>query len=521
MGRVTPRDTRPDGDPHDLPTTALGAADVSAAARRSAGPGATSTTAAGASEGAAGAATGTKSGATAADAPEVATATTTEPGLWAPENRGPVTGMVLLITLLAFEAMGVSTAMPRMVADLDGQAFYSWPFLGFQAASVVAVVLSGRVCDRIGPRLPLLVGPALFVVGLAVAGIAQDMTLLMAGRVLQGLGAGAQIVAVYVLIGLVYPERLRPAVFGALSAAWVVPSLVGPAVAGWLTENLSWRWVFLGLVPLVAVGFALVLPVLRALPPHRGEEPARRGLPLAAFGAGGGVAGLSWAAQHPGWASLALGAASLAVLMPSLRVLLPKGTLTARRGLPVTILARGLLAGTFFAVEAFIPLTLTTVHGYSATAAGIPLTLSALGWSAASVWQSRRTDIPRETLVRWGFTVSAVGIASVTLIAPSWGPAWLTAVLWGIGGLGVGMAMSSLSVLTLAASTDADRGFNSSALQVSDMLGSALLVGLGGVVLAAAPNLTAAVIPLDLLMAALAVLGAVLTGPRCRATLDD
>ncbi|ATE58464.1 MFS transporter [Actinosynnema sp.] len=441
--------------------------------------------------------------------------------MWAPENRGPVTGMVLLITLLAFEAMGVSTAMPRMVADLDGQAFYSWPFLGFQAASVVAVVLSGRVCDRIGPRLPLLVGPALFVVGLAVAGIAQDMTLLMAGRVLQGLGAGAQIVAVYVLIGLVYPERLRPAVFGALSAAWVVPSLVGPAVAGWLTENLSWRWVFLGLVPLVAVGFALVLPVLRALPPHRGEEPARRGLPLAAFGAGGGVAGLSWAAQHPGWASLALGAASLAVLMPSLRVLLPKGTLTARRGLPVTILARGLLAGTFFAVEAFIPLTLTTVHGYSATAAGIPLTLSALGWSAASVWQSRRTDIPRETLVRWGFTVSAVGIASVTLIAPSWGPAWLTAVLWGIGGLGVGMAMSSLSVLTLAASTDADRGFNSSALQVSDMLGSALLVGLGGVVLAAAPNLTAAVIPLDLLMAALAVLGAVLTGPRCRATLDD
>nr|WP_245554557.1 MFS transporter [Actinosynnema mirum] len=512
---MTPRDTRPDGDPHDLPATALGAAaDASAAARGSAGPGAASATTTGASEDATEDATGAATGAKSA-------ATTTEPGLWAPENRGPVTGMVLLITLLAFEAMGVSTAMPRMVADLDGQAFYSWPFLGFQAASVVAVVLSGRVCDRIGPRLPLLVGPALFVVGLAVAGIAQDMTLLMAGRVLQGLGAGAQIVAVYVLIGLVYPERLRPAVFGALSAAWVVPSLVGPAVAGWLTENLSWRWVFLGLVPLVAIGFALVLPVLRALPPHRGEEPARRGLPLAAFGAGGGVAGLSWAAQHPGWASLALGAASLAVLAPSLRVLLPKGTLTARRGLPVTILARGLLAGTFFAVEAFIPLTLTTVHGYSATAAGIPLTLSAIGWSAASMWQSRRPDIPRETLVRWGFTVSATGIASVTLIAPSWGPAWLTSVLWGVAGLGVGMAMSSLSVLTLAASTDSDRGFNSSALQVSDMLGSALLVGLGGVVLAAAPDLTTAVIPLDLLMAGLAVLGAVLTGPRCRATLDD
>lgn len=444
--------------------------------------------------------------------------------LWTAERRGPTVGVVLLVTLLAFENMGVSTAMPRMVADLDGNELYAWPFLAFLAASVVATVLSGRLSDLRGPRPSLLVGPALFLVGLVVAGAAQDMGQLLAGRVLQGLGGGAQVVAVYVLIALVYPERDRPAVFGLLASAWVVPSLVGPALSGWLTETLSWRWVFLGLAPFVLLGVLLVTPVLRNLPPHTPDRNARRGLPWAALGAGAGVAAISWAAQHPRGVHLVVGAVGLVALVPALRVLLPKGTLTARPGLPMTILARGLLAGSFFAAEAFIPLTLTAVHGYSAIAAGIPLTLSALGWSAAAWWQSRKPDVPREKFVRWGFVLSAAGITGVTLIAPSWGPAWATPVLWAVAGGGMGLAMSSLSVLTLAASSDVDRGFNSSALQISDMLGSALLVGLGGVLVAtfaSATAPTAAVLPFDLLMAGLAVLGAVLAGRLRPATLGD
>ncbi|MEU6155729.1 MFS transporter [Actinosynnema sp. NPDC047251] len=450
--------------------------------------------------------------------------TTNKGRLWTPERRGPTAGIVLLVTLLAFENMGVGTAMPRMVAELGGDDLYAWPFLAFLAASVIATVLSGRLSDLRGPRPSLLIGPALFLVGLVVAGLAQDMTVLLLGRVLQGLGGGAQIVAAYVLIGLVYPERDRPAVFGLVASAWVVPSLVGPAVSGWLTEALSWRWVFLGLAPFVLLGVLLLVPVLGKLPAHRPDETRRRGLPWAALGAGLGVVGLSWAAQHPTGINLVIGLAGLAVLVPALRVLLPKGTLRARRGLPMTILARGLLAGSFFAVEAFIPLTLTSVHGYSAIAAGIPLTLSALGWTTGAWWQSRKPDVPRATMVRWGFVLNAVGVAGVTLIAPSWGPAFLTPVLWTVAGAGMGLAMSSLSVLTLAASSDVDRGFNSAALQISDMLGSALMVGLGGVLVArfastAAP--TAAVVPFDLLMAGVSVLGAVLTTRLGRATLED
>ncbi|MFD9703679.1 MFS transporter [Lentzea sp. NPDC059081] len=436
--------------------------------------------------------------------------------LWSPEHRWPTTGILLLVTLLAFEAMGVGTAMPTMVHELDGEALYAWPFLANLAASVMATVFSGRLSDRRGPKPSVLIGVTLFLVGLIVAGVAESMAVLLAGRVLQGFGAGFLIVAIYVLIALAYPEGDRPAVFGALSAAWVIPSLVGPAVAGWATEHLSWRLVFLAIVPLVLVGSVLLVPVLRGLPPHSATPPVRRFLPVAALAAGAGVAALSWALQHRTWWLLAL---ALVLLAPALRILLPKGTLLARRGLPVTILARGMLAGTFFAVEAFIPLTLTVVHGYSPLEAGIPLTLSALGWAGASNWASRHPKIERHTLVRVGFLFTATGMAAVTLIAPSWGPAFLTPVLWAVAGAGMGMATSSVGVLMMGASAEADRGFNSAALQICDMLGSATMIGLGGVlVVATAP--TAGVVVLNLSMAALAVVGAILTGPRMRATLE-
>ncbi|HUQ60421.1 MFS transporter [Lentzea sp.] len=436
--------------------------------------------------------------------------------LWSPERRWPTIGILLLVTLLAFEAMGVGTAMPTMVRELKGEALYAWPFLANLAASVMATVFSGRLSDRRGPKPAVLVGVVLFLAGLVVAGMAETMAVLLAGRVLQGFGAGFLIVAVYVLIAVAYPEESRPAVFGALSAAWVIPSLVGPAVAGWATEHLSWRLVFLAIVPLVLIGSVLLVPVLRGLPQHSATPPVRRYLPPAAVAVGLGVAGLSWGLQHRTWWLIAV---ALLLLAPALRILLPKGTLLARRGLPVTILARGMLAGTFFAVESFIPLTLTVVHGYSPLESGLPLTLSALGWAGASNWASRHPKIERHTLVRVGFLFTAAGMAAVTLIAPSWGPAWLTPVLWAVAGAGMGMATSSVGVLMMAASPEADRGFNSAALQISDMVGSATMIGLGGVlVVATAP--TAGVVVLNLSMAALAVVGAILTGPRMRATLE-
>lgn len=437
--------------------------------------------------------------------------------LWARERRTTTVGMLLLVTMAAFEAMSVGTAMPTMVAALHGQALYSWPFTAFLAASVVGTVLSGWIGDTRGVRLPLIGGPVIFCVGLLVAGFAPTMTVLLAGRVLQGVGGGVQIVAMYVLIALVYPERDRPAAFGAVSAAWVLPALVGPTVAGLLTEHLGWRWVFLGLAPFVMAGIGLLVPLARRLPDGApdGAPAIRRGVVPAAFAAGIGLSALTWAAQHPAWRTAALAAGGLALLAPALRRLLPAGTLRAARGLPMVVLSRGLLTGAFFAVEAYLPLTLTAVHGASPAAAGLPLTVGALGWSAASGWQGRHPDYPRDRLLRTGFLVLALGLTGTTVAAFEAFPYWLVLPAWVAAGAGMGLAMPSLSVRLLELSPPAERGFNSAALQIWDMLLSAACIGFGGVLLltvASAGAPTAAVVLLNPLMAGVALLGAALAG---------
>jgi MFS family permease len=438
---------------------------------------------------------------------------TEQPGdrisLWAPDIRGVTVGVVVLITMVAFEHLGVSTALPTMLQDLHGGALYSWPFTAFLAASVTATVLTGWFCDRYGPGLALLVGPGLFLAGLVVAGLAHGMTELLIGTV---------IVALYVLVALVYPERARPKAFGIMSAAWVVPSLVGPTVAGLVTEHLGWRWVFLGLIPFGVLGILLLVPTVRKLPPYEGSSVTpRRGVPLAAVATGIGLTALTWAVQHPSLGTLWLGLGGLAMVVPALRVLLPKGTLLARRGLPVTILARGLFAGAFFGVEAFVPLTLVAVHHQSAAMSGLPLTVGAIGWAGASWWQGRHPDLPRELLIRTGYAVLTVTLSAMVLVAASWGTPWLAMPLWIIGGAGMGLAFPSISVQMLRFADPKDRGFASAALQVCDMTFSAATIGIGGVLLttlASASAPTAAVIPIDLLMAGVALIGFVVFRPQ-------
>lgn len=439
--------------------------------------------------------------------------------VWSARYRATTIGMLTLVTIAAFEHLGVSTAMPMMVAELNGEALYSWPFTAFLAASVLATVVSGRFCDRFGPGPALLVGPGLFLVGLVASGVAGGMPLLLAGRVLQGLGLGTQTVAIYVLVALVYPHRARAAVFGLLAAAWVVPSLVGPTAAGLITEHVGWRWVFLGIAPFALLGVLLLTPVMRNLPEVDRDAPestARRGLPLAAAGTAFGISALTWAAQHPSAATLWLGLAGLAALVPALRTLLPRGTFTARRGLPATVLMRGVLSGAFFGVEAYVPLTLSSVHGFSPAMSGVPLTVGACGWAAASHWQGRRPDLDRAKVIRVGLVALGLALAGMALVGADWGLAWLVLPFWVVAGAAMGLSYPSISVLSLDHAAPRDRGFVSSALQVNDMTFAAITVGLGGVMLAtfaSTEDPSAAVVPLNLLLAGLALTGAAVFRP--------
>jgi MFS family permease len=438
--------------------------------------------------------------------------------LFGPSRRATTIGIVLLVSLVAFEAMGVGTAMPALVADLGGVALYAWPFVSFMAAAVFATVLGGRWCDRAGPRVPLVVSPLMFGVGLLVAGTATSMTQLLVGRVLQGAGAGMSSVAIFVLIAAVYPERARPAVFGLISSAWVLPALLGPPVSGLVTEAVSWHWVFLGLVPFVLVATALVVPAVRTLPPPREQSAGagRRGLVAAALAASTGVAALSWASQNASPFAAVVAAVAVAVLVPALVRLFPRGVFRLRRGIPTVVAARGLLAGVFFTLNSYLPLMLEATHGWSLAAAGVPLIVGALAWSGASAWQGRHPDLPRRTLLRVGFCAVTVGAAGMLLVAPAWGVPWLALPFWGIAGLGMGLGFSSVSFLLLQQSAPHETGFHTSAAQIADQLGTATLIGAGGALLALFGTPAAALPVLITVLIALGMVG-VVAAPRASA----
>ena len=400
-------------------------------------------------------------------------------------------GIVVAMTLVAFEAIAVATVMPAVGVDLDGLGIYAWAFGAYVAASLVGMVTAGVWADRFGPRVPFTVGALIFGTGALIAGFAATMEILIAARALQGLGGGGLIVALYVLIARAYDESIRPKAFSVLSAAWVVPALAGPVVAGWVTENITWRWAFWA-VPVVMIWPLIALRVV--LREHSGgerDQPDGGRRVRAAVVAAIGLALLQAALLRPGGlavpVAIALGCGGVVLLLPAVRILLPRGALQLRRGLPTTVMMRGFLAGCFFSAEAFLPLALVEQRGISVTWAGLTLAVASAGWVAGSAWQSRLPGAAdRARPVRWGTSMVALGLVSLPLcLIPSF-PVWICVVSWLVGALGMGLSFPSINVQTLRLSPSTEQGRNSSSLQISDAVLSALGLGIAGAIHAAA-----------------------------------
>jgi MFS family permease len=410
----------------------------------------------------------------------------TTAGIFSGCYRRLTLGIVATVFLVAFEAMAVATAMPVAVRALEGLDLYAWAFSAFLTAALFGMVLAGEMCDRRGPRVPFLLGVATFGVGLVLAGVAASMPMFVLGRAVQGLGGGINIVVIYVVVARAYPEALRPRIFAALSSAWVLPSIIGPVLAGWVADQLHWRLVFLAVPPLIVPAVLLMLPRVVALDGPSPDAVRRTGRRRLALGAAVGAALLQYAGQHLAWSSLLMLGAGLGLLVPTVPRLLPRGTLRAARGLPTVVGMRGLLAGAFFGAETFVPLMLVTERGLTTTQAGLTLTGGALGWALGSWYQGRpATRMPRHRLIRTGCALVAAGITVTALALVPALPAALAAAGWAVAGLGMGMSMASVGVLLLELSPRAEQGGNSAALQVSDGLGSIFLIGLGGAVYAA------------------------------------
>lgn len=440
-------------------------------------------------------------------------------------HRAPTLGMVGLVSLIALEALAVATVMPQAATELRGLSLYGFVFGGPLAASMLGMVAAGRWSDRHGPLRPLWGGVAGFVPGLIVGGLAPSMAWLLFGRLVAGLGSGMLSVSLYALVGRLYPNALHARVFTAFSAAWVLPSLVGPALGGIVADTLGWRWTLLGVALLTLPAAALLkriapMPPAQRPPPHTQDQPRR--LPWA-LGAAAGALILHYVGQSAAESSAPATMISTAgwlmpaalVLLLAARRLLPPGSLVARAGLPAAIALNGLAQAAFFAAEAFLPLLLFRERGLSVGMAGLVLSAGAVTWSASAACRGAigaRTGTV--VLLRIGMSLVAIGIALSAGVVLAAAPIAMAVVGWVVAGAGMGLISPTLSVMTLALSPPDRQGETGAALRLSAALSTTSALALGGLLFALLLPVSPQAAYLSSLgfAAGLAVLGAAIAG---------
>lgn len=438
-------------------------------------------------------------------------------GVLSPPYRWLSIGMFSVIFLAAFEAMAVTTIMPLVADDLDGEALFALAFAVPLAAGIIGMVIAGNWTDRAGPLPSLVTSAVLFVVGLVIAGTTTDMVLFIVGRFVHGLSGAAVIVPLYVIVARVYPEQLRARVFAGFAAAWVIPSIIGPALAGVVAEAFSWHWVFLGVIALIVPAAGMMLPpILRVRDQVQGD------------------ASVQWSLGRVGWSVLTAAAAltlslskefadpwrwiiavvSIALVVVAARPLMPAGTLRAARGLPATVLLRLIVAGAFFGSEIYLPYLFIERYEFSPSLAGAVLTGAGVSWAVASWLQGRLGDrVSNTQAVQIGAGLLAVALLVVLAVAAMTLSPIIAFVAWTLAGAAMGFMYPRFSVAVLGLSTVSAQGFNSAALSIGESLGAAVALAVTALVSSA---IAGGAFTADFTVTFVIALVAVVLAPRVR-----
>jgi EmrB/QacA subfamily drug resistance transporter len=303
-------------------------------------------------------------------------------------------GVMLALLLAALDQTIVGTALPRIVAELNGLDRYSWLITGYLVASTVIVPIAGKLGDLFGRKPFLIAGMVGFVAASALCGVAQDMNQLIIFRIVQGLFGGMLFASAFTVLGDIYTPAERARIQGLFGAVFGLSSIIGPVVGGFLTDNLGWRWVFYVNLP---VGLLGVLVVSGFLPFVRTKASWRD---IDFIGSGALAAGLIpvlialSVAKDQGWTSvevlglLGFGLAMLvAFFIIEQRVKEPivPFTLFKNRAFAVSMVVGFFAALGMFGMIIFVPLELQGVLGVSVTNSGLLLTPMMLGLIVASI----------------------------------------------------------------------------------------------------------------------------------------
>ncbi len=411
--------------------------------------------------------------------------------LFAPGLRGLTLGLVSTITLVALESLAIGTVMPIVTDELGDLALYGWVYTAFFLGNLVGIVLAGGALDRMPLHRPFAAGLVLFALGLLAGGLAPSMPVLVLARFVQGLGGGAVGPTAYTAIGRCLPEPLQPRMFAMLSTAWVVPGIIGPTLAALVGELTSWRWVFLGLLPMLLVAGSLAFRALRRVEGSRpdggtaGQGTGARFVRAVAAAGGAGLLVAALGATTP-WVVLVGALAGGAILVPAFRSLTPPGTLVLALGVPAAVMLRAVMTFAFFASDAYIPLLLQTWRGTPAILTGIVFTATTVAWTAGTWYQARHIDRRGPVVfVALGFAAVGIGAALTLPVLIPGVPPEIAILTWVPPGIGMGLMYSAVTLVVLRGVGRAEQGSAASSIQLADILGTALGAGVAGAITAA------------------------------------
>jgi EmrB/QacA subfamily drug resistance transporter len=394
--------------------------------------------------------------------------------------------------LAALEATAVGTAMPTVVAELGGVSRYSWVFSAYLLASTTTVPMYGKLADLFGRLRIFTISVFLFLLGAGLCGLAQTFPQLILFRALQGLGAGGVIPVAITVVGDIYSLEERGRVQGVFSAVWAISSLVGPAAGGFITDYLSWRWVFLINLPFGVISVVMLRLFLREEARRSKRQLDLLGTVSLTLAIGVLLLALLEGTERWGWGdfrNLGMMAFALVGLLFFLwqenRAPEPMLPLDLFRNRVIAVAsAGGFMMGTvLFCAAAFVPMYTQGVLGGTAVDAGMTLAPMSIGWPIASTtsgWLLAKRGY--RPFILTGGVLGVVGCGLLAGVDPSAGRAPVMLAMFLLG-LGLGFLSTPHILSVQNAVPRHQRGVATSSVQFFRTIGGSIAVAALGAVL--------------------------------------
>lgn len=401
-------------------------------------------------------------------------------------NRAVLFGVLVVTALHAFDELVLVIALPTIAGELGADSWYGLIIAVYVLASIIGMAWAGKRIDEISPLRVLQTGAAFFVSGLVLAMLSQHTAVFVIARILQGIGGGIGWTLSFGLVSLLCPPEGKSRAIAAMDVAWTVPSLLAPLIGGLLIDYLNWRWIFaLQLLP-VAIALLLIAPRIRHL-----DKPLQHytlwyqlTLVFDACSIAVGTGLLLYALGQPiglVWALLPV--AALIVFAP-LRRCMPDHWLRLRDPLSASLFTAMMGFLVFYGLEAWQPLYLIELKGFSTFTAGLALTAASVCWMLSSQLAAHN-KLPAmlrsySACLVFGMSILTLSMLLFALLLINAVPPAFTYVVFSLAGLGMGLCFNTARSTALAHTPAGKDGFVAGAISLAVSLGLSLATGIGG-----------------------------------------